>query len=109
MFYIFALFIDMLLVNILNSNIMVIVDLKRPILNWKNEYEVIKQNSNKFFQYVYTICIVLILMYMVNIFKDINFNIAIIAISIILMIFILLVNVYVKNQIKKNKLFKNIS
>lgn len=109
MFYIVVLFIDILLVNILNSNVMVIVDLKRPILNWKNEYEVIKQNSNKFFQYVYTIYIVLILMYMVNIFKDINFNIAIIAISIILMIFILLVNVYVKNQIKKNKLFKNIS
>ncbi len=106
--YIIALFIDALLINILNSNIMLIIDLKRPILNWENEYEVLKQNSNKFFHYVYTIAIVLLLMYLISILKTINFNIAIIGITLIFMILLLIINQYVKVQIRKNKLFEKI-
>lgn len=107
--YIIALFIDALLINILNSNIMLIIDLKRPILNWENEYEVLKQNSNKFFHYVYTIAIVLLLMYLISIFKTINFNIAIIGVTLIFAVLLLIVNKYAKIQIKKNKLFEKIS
>lgn len=106
--YIIALFIDALLINILNSNIMLIIDLKRPILNWENEYEVLKQNSNKFFHYVYTIAIVLLLMYLISILKTINFNIAIIGVTLIFMILLLIINQYVKVQIRKNKLFEKI-
>ncbi len=107
--YIIALFINALILNILNSNIMLIIDLKRPILNWKNEYEVLKQNSNKFFHYVYTIATVLVLMYLISIFKTINFNIAIIGVTSIFTILLLIVNQYVKIQIRKNKLFEKVN
>lgn len=88
---------------------MLIVDLKRPFLNWNTEYEVIKQNGNKLFQYVYTIMIVLLLMYFINVLDTINFNIALIIITSILTMLIIITDRYVKNQIKKNKLFNKIS
>ena len=88
---------------------MLIVDLKRPFLNWNTEYEVIKQNGNKLFQYVYTLMIVLLLMYFINVLDEINFNIALIIITSILTMLIIITDRYVKNQIKKNKLFNKIS
>ena len=92
--------------GILNSYIMLIVDIKRPIMNWNTEMEVLKQNGNKIFQYVWTIVVVLILMYAYNILKN--------TYMLMLILFILFTGVwmildkYVKIQNKKNKLFKNI-
>ena len=88
---------------------MLIVDLKRPFLNWNTEYEVIKQNGNKLFQYVYTIVMVLLLMYFINIFDEINFKIAIVSITCVLVLLISIIDKYVRIQIKKNKLFNKIS
>lgn len=107
--YIFIMFINSIILGILNSILMLIVDLKRPFLNWNTEYEVIKQNGNKLFQYVYTIMIVLLLMYFINVLDTINFNIALIIITSILTMLIIITDRYVKNQIKKNKLFNKIS
>ena len=107
--YIFIMFINSIVLGILNSILMLIVDLKRPFLNWNTEYEVIKQNGNKLFQYVYTIMIVLLLMYFINVLDTINFNIALIIITSILTMLIIITDRYVKNQIKKNKLFNKIS
>ncbi len=107
--YVIAIFINGILIGILNSVIMLIVDLKRPVLNWKNEYEVLKQNNNKLFQYIYTIFMVLTLMYFMNIFNDINFNTAILIISCIFVISIIFIDKYVKVQTKKNKLFDKIN
>ena len=103
------MFINSIILGILNSILMLIVDLKRPFLNWNTEYEVIKQNGNKLFQYVYTIMIVLLLMYFINVLDTINFNIALIIITSILTMLIIITDRYVKNQIKKNKLFNKIS
>ena len=88
---------------------MLIVDLKRPFLNWTAEYEVIKLNSNKLFQYIYTIAIVLILMYLSNVFEAVNLNIAIMIITSLLLLLIIFVDRYVNSEIKKNKLFNEIS
>ena len=103
------MFINSIILGILNSILMLIVDLKRPFLNWNTEYEVIKQNGNKLFQYVYTIMIVLLLMYFINVLDTINFNIALIIITSILTMLIIITDRYVRNQIKKNKLFNKIS
>lgn len=108
-YYIIVIFINSILLGILNSILMLIVDLKRPFLNWNTEYEVIKQNGNKLFQYVYTLMIVLLLMYFINVLDEINFNIALIIITSILTMLIIITDRYVKNQIKKNKLFNKIS
>ena len=92
--------------GILNSYIMLIVDIKRPIMNWNTEMEVLKQNGNKIFQYVWTIVVVLILMYAYNIFK--NMNMLMLILFIFFMGVWMILDKYVKIQIKKNKLFKNI-
>ncbi len=104
--YLIIIFIDAIIINVINSFIMMIIDLKRPNLNWKTEYEVIKQNDNIMFQYALTVIFTLIYLYLSKIFKDINFNISILCISAILMLVLILINRYVKKR--KNKLFEKI-
>lgn len=113
--FISILWIDLLcmlpvciIVGILNSYLMLIVDIKRPIINWNTEIEVLKQNENKIFQYVWTIVIVLLLMYGYNVFENINIKIVMLILLIFFMVLLILLNIYVKKQIKKNKLFKKI-
>ena len=43
-------FIISMLMNIAQSFIMILVDLKRPKLQWNSEYAVVKQNLNLIFQ-----------------------------------------------------------
>lgn len=102
------IFIISIILSIINSFLMLIVDIKRPILNWKAEIDVFKQNGNKIFQYVWTIIVVVLLMYIKSIFKNLNMYIAILGTFIIFFIILFIINIYVTNQIKKNKLFKNI-
>lgn len=97
-----------MVVGILNSYIMLIVDIKRPILNWNSEMEIFKQNGNKIFQYIWTIVMVLILMYIASIFEEVNLYIAMLVMFVFFTALLLGVNQYVKVQIKKEKLFKNI-
>ena len=104
--YLIIIFIDAIIINVINSFIMMTIDLKRPNLNWKTEYEVIKQNDNIMFQYALTVIFTLIYLYLSKIFKDINFNISILCISAILMLVLILINRYVKKR--KNKLFEKI-
>lgn len=87
---------------------MLIVDIKRPILNWNAEIDVFKQNGNKIFQYVWTIIVVVILMYIKRAFKDLNLYIGIFSTLAIFAILLFVVDTYVRKQIKNNKLFKNI-
>ena len=103
------LFVISMIIGVLNSFLMMIVDIKRPNLDWNAEIEVIKQNENKLFQYVWSIVTVVILMYTKNLFAD-NFNlyIAYLVLFTIFTILLILVNVYVKKQIDKNKLFNKI-
>ncbi len=95
--------------NIMNSILMVLVDLKRPNLNWEAEYQVIKQNSNKIFQYILTIIVVLILMYGNSIFYELNWNvnICIVIFIILFLTVIILTDRYVNKN--KNKIFRNIN
>ncbi len=104
--HLIAIFIISILINIINSFLMVIVDLRKPNLNWNNETEAIKQNKNKLFQYVLTILIILVLSYLSKILIDINLNLAIILIIIIFTIILLLINKLIK--IKLQKLFEKI-
>ena len=97
-----------IIMGILNSYLMLIIDIKRPIMNWNSEIEVLKQNGNKIFQYVWTIIVVLLLMYIYRIFKDLNIYIGILATFITFIILLFSADIYVRKQIKRNKLFKNI-
>lgn len=104
--YLFLIFIISNLFNIINSELMVVVDLYKPNLNWKVEYEAIK-NNNKLFQYVLTILIILILIYFNKIFDKLNLIISCLLIILILIILIFIINKIIKINI--NKLFKKIN
>ncbi len=104
--YLFFIFIISNLLNIINSELMVLVDFYKPNLKWKTEYETVK-NDNKLFQYVLTIFIILILVYFNKIFKDLNLNISCFLIILILVLLIFIINKIIKINI--NKLFKKIN
>lgn len=104
--YLVPMFIIGLILNIINSFLMLVVDLRRPNLEWDNETDAIKQNKNKLYQYVLSIIIVLILIYFSNIFEKINLNLSIIIILFILIFILLLINKIIKNKI--NKIFNKI-
>lgn len=104
--YLFFIFIISNLLNIINSELMVLVDFYKPNLKWKTEYETVK-NDNKLFQYVLTIFIILILVYFNKIFKDLNLNISCFLIILILVLLIFIINKIIKINI--NKLFEKIN
>ena len=104
-YYIIA-FLLAIILNIINSYIMLLIDLKKPNLNWVNEESISKNNGNKLYQYVYTIFSFLILMYFSNIFENISFIISILSIVAILILILIFIKKYIKNNI--NKIFSKI-
>ena len=104
--YIFEISMLAILLNIINSYIMLIVDLINPKLEWDTEYAVLKQNNNKIFQYVFSIISILFLIYMDNIFSDLNLEIALGYMAIIFISIIIVINIFVKIKIKS--LYKKI-
>lgn len=106
--YLFIMFIIGLILNIINSFLMLVADLRKPNLEWDNETDAVKQNKNKLYQYVLTIIIVLLLIYFSTIFEKlkINLNISIIIILFILILILFLINKIIKNKI--NKFFNKI-
>lgn len=103
-----CIFVLGVVLSILNSYLMLIVDIKRPILNWKAEVEVFKQNDNKIFQYVWTIVVVVILMYIRKVCETANLYVGFLAIFIVFSLILFIVDKYVRKAIKNNKLFKNV-
>ena len=76
-------FISSMILNVLNSYSMIIVDLLNPKLQWDSEYEILKQNNNRYFQYAFTVIVILILVYLNKVLEGINLNLAIIITSIL--------------------------
>ena len=105
-YYIVGIVITMIL-NIINSFIMLIIDLKKPNLNWTTETSVLKDNGNKLYQYVTTILICLVIFYFAKIFEDVNFKVSFSIVIIILSIILFIINKIIKKNI--NKLFEKIN
>ena len=80
---------------------MILVDIRKPNLNWTNIESITKNNSNKMYRYVVTIGFVLMLMYFSKIFKNINYNISSTIIILILGMVLIILNIYIKKNIKK--------
>lgn len=104
--YLFLVFIISLFINLINSYLMVIVDLRRPNLDWDTEYSVVKKSDNKFFQYVVMIITVLFLIYIANIFKTTSVLVNLISEVIIFAIIFVIIDRAVKKW--QNKLFNKI-
>ena len=77
--YMLFIFLIATLINIINCYLMLIVDLRRPNLDWVTEAAVVKRSDNKLFQYALMIVNILLLLYIANIFKEINLIIGLVA------------------------------
>lgn len=106
MMYIFMVFILAMLLNIINSYSMLIVDLLKPKLDWDTEYAVLKQNNNKIFQYVFTVFIILLLIYLNKVLDDVSLVTSISVTGMVFTAVIVIINIL--GKIKQNKLFEKI-
>ena len=100
-------FISSMILNALNSYSMIIVDLLNPKLQWDSEYEILKQNNNRYFQYAFTVIVILILVYLNKVLEGINLNLAIIITSIVFLFILIIELILIK--IRENKLMKKIN
>lgn len=98
---ILLIFVISIFMNFINSFLMLVVDLRRPILDWDSEYQITKNNPNKIFQYVFMIIMVLALMYLAKILRELS---VILSLGIQLLIFMfvfVIINILIKKNIKK--------
>ena len=99
--YSIIVFLISLIINIIYSYIMILVDIRKPNLDWTNIESITKNNNNKMYRYVITIAIILILMYFARIFKSISYNISIVIMTLILVIILIILNIFIKKNIRK--------
>lgn len=104
--YLLLMFIVAMLLNIINSDILLFLDLLRPSLNYENEITVIKQNNNKLFQYILVVTVCIILWYLKEVMKNQALNISILVEIIIFSAIVIGMEIFISK--KNNKLFKKI-
>ena len=93
-----ALFIVATIMGILQSIAMIIVDLKRPKLNWDSEYAVAKQNLNLVFPVLLAMLNIAIMVGLVFLLKDINVYIGMGLLGILYMVVTFVTNKYLYNK-----------
>ena len=80
---------------------MLIVDLRRPNLDWDTAYAVTKRNDNKLFQYVFMILNVLFLLYIAKVFKEVDVQIVLISEALIFATIFIVIDRCIKKWQKK--------
>ena len=93
-----SLFVVATIMGILQSITMIIVDLKRPKLNWDSEYAVAKQNLNLVFPVLLAMVNIAILVGFVYLLKDINVYIGVGILGILYVIATFITNKYLYNK-----------
>lgn len=104
--YLLLMFVIAMLLNIINSYILLLIDLRRPQLNVENEISVVEQNDNKWFKYIVTVGICVILWYLYRITKELSLNMAILIEIIVFSSIVLILEIIIEKN--KNKLFERI-
>ena len=93
-----ALFVVATIMGILQSIAMIIVDLKRPKLNWDSEYAVAKQNLNLVFPVLLAMINIAIMVGLVFLLKDINVYIGVGLLGILYIAATIITNKYLYNK-----------
>ena len=93
-----ALFVVATIMGILQSIAMIIVDLKRPKLNWDSEYAVAKQNLNLVFPILLSMVNIVILVGFVYLLKDINVYVGVGILGILYIVATVITNKYLYNK-----------
>lgn len=100
------IFIIAMIINLINCYLMLLVDLKRPKLEWNTELSAVKQSQNKLFQYFFTIIMIIVIYLLSEVLKKINLNFSVIVLVILFSIVFIAIDRIIK--IKENKLFNKI-
>lgn len=95
------LFVLFVLINIINSKLMLLIDLINPNLNWDAEYEINKNSKNKIFQYAFTIYMILFITYLSKILDGTNIIMSYLVFADCLILTIFIINFATKLMIKK--------
>ena len=93
-----ALFVVATIMGILQSIAMIIVDLKRPKLNWDSEYAVAKQNLNLVFPVLLAMLNIAIMVGAVFLLKDINVYLGMGLLGILYIVATVVINKYLYNK-----------
>lgn len=104
--YMLMMFIISTVINLINCYLMLIVDLRRPNLDWITEEAVVKKSDNKLFQYALMIINILLLLYIATVFKESSLVMALIAEFVIYVIIFVIIDRCVKKW--QRKLFNKI-
>ena len=102
-----VLFVVAVIMGILQSILMLIVDLKRPKLNWDSEYAVAKQNMNLIFPVLLSMINIVVIALMVYLFKDINVYLGLTILGCLFMVVTFMVNKYL--YVNQNELADKIA
>ena len=90
-----------ILINIFRIDLLQILDLKKPKLNWDAEYVLVRQNSNILISIGLLGMIILTLIYFAKVFARLSLINAMITIASILAIIIIIINIIVKKNEKE--------
>lgn len=87
-----------IMLSIIESYAMIIVDLKRPKLEWDTEHAVVKQNFNMIFQMLYCAAILGIIVYLSKVLENINVVTALVIILTLSLIPIFIIDKFIKKK-----------
>ena len=93
-----VLFVVATIMGILQSIAMIIIDLKRPKLNWDSEYAVAKQNLNLIFPVLLSMVNIAILIGLVFLLNDVNIYIGVGIVGILYAVVTVIINKYLYDR-----------
>ena len=93
-----VLFVVATIMGILQSIAMIIIDLKRPKLNWDSEYAVAKQNLNLIFPVLLSMVNIAILIGLVFLLNDVNVYIGVGIVGILYAVVTVIINKYLYDR-----------
>lgn len=105
--FLLAIFVVSMLLNIIQSYINLIVDLKKPKLEWDTEYAVVKQNLNLVFPMLFALIAICLMVIFGFLLKELDYKLSLLILIVLFAVVTYVVDrVVYKNQTKLfNKIF----
>lgn len=104
--YLILVAISSIVIAVFNSYIMILVDMKKPKLDWNSEYAVVKQNINLMWPVIFSMVNILIIIIYTNVALINNGYFVMGTLTILYLVGTIIVKKYIKKN--ANKLFEKI-
>lgn len=95
------------ILSVIESYAMIIIDLKKPKLEWDTEYAVVKQNINMIFQIIFVLIVLGGIVYLAQVLETLNVWFSLLIIFAIFSMVVVIIDKIIKKN--ENKLFKKIN